>query len=67
MKASEMRNKSLDELSNEILETLKEQFVLKMQRSSGQLTRSSEMKKVRRKVARIKTIVNEMHKKGVGE
>jgi large subunit ribosomal protein L29 len=67
MKASEMRNKSLEELSKELLETLKEQFVLRMQRSSGQLNRSSEMRKVRRKVARIKTIVNEMEKKSVGE
>ncbi|MEE9326896.1 MAG: 50S ribosomal protein L29 [Cocleimonas sp.] len=67
MKASEMRNKSLEELSKELLETLKEQFVLRMQRSNGQLNRSSEMRKVRRKVARIKTIVNEMEKKSVGE
>lgn len=60
MKASELRNKSTDELSAELLESLKEQFVFRMQRSTGQLTRPSEMRKVRLKIARIKTIMNEM-------
>ncbi len=60
MKAIELRKKSTDELSVELLESLKEQFVLRMQRSAGQLNRPSDMKKVRRKIARIKTIVNEM-------
>ncbi len=60
MKASELRNKSEAELSTELLESLKEQFVFRMQRSTGQLSRPSEMKKVRLKIARIKTIMNEM-------
>ncbi len=60
MKASEMRQKSVDELSKELIESLKEQFVLRMQRSTGQLNRPSDMKKVRRKIARIKTVMNEM-------
>jgi len=67
MKASEIRQKNLEELSKELLESLKEQFVLRMQRASGQLNRPSEMKKVRRKIARIKTIVNEMQATSVGK
>jgi large subunit ribosomal protein L29 len=60
MKASELRQKTTEDLSKELLESLKEQFVFRMQRSSGQLIRHSEMRKVRRKIARIKTIMNEM-------
>lgn len=67
MKASELRQKSTDELSAELLESLKEQFVFRMQRSTGQLTRPSEMKKVRRKIARIKTVINEMQATGSGK
>jgi len=67
MKASELRNKSTEELSKELLESLKEQFIFRMQRSTGQLNRHSEMKKVRRKIARIKTIMNEMQTTGAGE
>ena len=67
MKANEIRQKSSEELSTELLESLKEQFVLRMQRASGQLSRPSEMKKVRRKIARIKTIINEMQLTGSGK
>lgn len=67
MKASELRQKNIEDLSAELLESLKEQFVLRMQQSSGQLNRPSEMKNVRRKIARIKTIMNEMKSAGVGE
>ena len=67
MKANEIRQKSSDELSSELLESLKEQFVLRMQRASGQLNRPSEMRKVRRKIARIKTIINEMQSTGAGK
>ena len=67
MKASELRQKSTDELSTELLESLKEQFVFRMQRATGQLTRPSEMKKVRRKIARIKTVINEMQSTGSGK
>ena len=67
MKASELRQKSAEELSAELLESLKEQFVFRMQRATGQLTKPSEMRKVRRKIARIKTIINEMQSTGSGE
>lgn len=67
MKASELRQKNVEELSVELIESLKEQFVLRMQRSTGQLNRPSEMKKVRRKIARIKTIINEMQSTDAGK
>ena len=60
MKASELRSKSAEELNEELLGTLKEQFALRMQRATGQLSRPSDMKLARRKIARIKTILNEM-------
>jgi len=67
MKASELRQKNQEDLSEELLESLKEQFVLRMQRATGQLTRSSDMKNVRRKIARIKTVINEMQVSGAGK
>lgn len=59
MKVSELRGKSLAELQNELLERRREQFNLRMQRGTGQLARPDQMKKVRRDIARIKTVQNE--------
>lgn len=59
MKASEMRSKNADELNKELLDLLREQFNLRMQRGSGQLARPHQMKVVRRNIARLKTILNE--------
>ena len=67
MKASELRQKTEDDLGSELLENLKEQFVLRMQRSTGQLSRPSDMKKVRRNIARIKTVMNEMQLSSAGK
>jgi len=66
MNAIELREKSLEELDIVLIEQLKDQFALRMQRSAGQLERPSEMKKVRRTIARIKTIKNEMKAKAAG-
>ena len=62
MKASELRNKEPAALQAELLDRLKEQFNLRMQRASGQLARPDQMKKVRRDIARIKTVLNEKAK-----
>ena len=59
MKATEIREKSAEELVKELEALHKEQFNLRMQNATGQLTRSSEIKRVRRDIARIKTISNE--------
>jgi large subunit ribosomal protein L29 len=60
MKASEMRGKSPSELKDLMHELLKEQFNLRMQQGTSQLSRPSEMKRVRREIARIKTVMNEL-------
>ncbi|HID46960.1 MAG TPA: 50S ribosomal protein L29 [Chromatiaceae bacterium] len=64
MKASELRDKSLEELKQELHDKLKEQFSLRMQHGTGQLARHHVVKQVRRDIARIKTVMNEMRKAG---
>ncbi len=59
MKATEMRSKSQLELEQELHELLKEQFTLRMQQGSGQLARPDQVKKVRKNIARVKTVMNE--------
>lgn len=59
MNAAELREKSVDELSVELTETYKEQFKLRMQQAAGQMARHTEMKRVRRDIARIKTILSQ--------
>ena len=60
MKASDLRQKSKDELGSMLFELSREQFNLKMQKGTGQLTKPDQVKKVRRNVARIHTILKEM-------
>lgn len=57
MKASELRDKSVDELNKELMELLREQFNLRMQKGTGQLSRPHQMKEVRRNIARVKTVL----------
>lgn len=64
MNAAEMREKTVEELNTELTENLKEQFKLRMQQAAGQLSRPSEMKRVRRQIARIKTILAEKNVAG---
>jgi large subunit ribosomal protein L29 len=59
MKASEIREKSVEEMAQELDALHKEQFNLRMQNATGQLTKSSELKRVRRDIARIKTVLTE--------
>ncbi|MGV6826414.1 MAG: 50S ribosomal protein L29 [bacterium] len=59
MEASELRNKSQDELRTALHDLLREQFNLRMQQGSGQLARPHAMKDVRRNIARVLTIMNE--------
>jgi large subunit ribosomal protein L29 len=60
MKASELRQKSKDELGSMLLDLSRERFNLKMQKGTGQLSKPDQVKKVRRDVARIHTILNQM-------
>ncbi len=59
MKASELRDKSLTELKEILIDLRQEQFNLRMQQGIGQLSRPSEMTQARKNVARVKTIMNE--------
>jgi len=59
MKASELRNKNVDELGKELHDNLREQFNLRMQKGTGQLSQPHRVKEVRREIARIKTVLNE--------
>jgi large subunit ribosomal protein L29 len=59
MKASELKDKSVEELNAELLELLREQFNLRMQVSTGQLAQTHELKIVRRNIARVKTVINQ--------
>jgi large subunit ribosomal protein L29 len=61
MNASELREKDLDKLQDELLALRREQFNLRMQDGIGQLKRHTQLKAVRRDIARIKTV---MHEKG---
>lgn len=60
MNASELRSKSKDELLKTLNELAREQFNLRMQKAVGQLAKSSQVKNVRRDIARINTIIGEM-------
>ncbi len=59
MNAQELRAKSVDDLKGELLARLREQFNLRMQKGSGQLSRPDRVRAVRREIARIKTLINE--------
>ena len=58
-RAAELRAKSATELKDELVELRKEEFSLRMKRGTGQLSDTSRFKKIRKDVARIKTILNE--------
>ncbi|QVL50665.1 MAG: 50S ribosomal protein L29 [Thiocapsa sp.] len=59
MKANELRTRSREDLQKELMNLLREQFNLRMQRGTGQLSKPSQMKAVRREIARVKTIMGE--------
>ena len=58
MKAEDLKAKTVDELKKALLDARKEQMNLRFQRSGGQLEKTSEMRKSRRSIARIKTFIN---------
>lgn len=65
MKASELRKQTLEQLNEELVALRREQFNLRMQYAVGQATRQDRFGKVRRDIARVKTVINE--KVSVGE
>jgi len=59
MKANELRARSGDDLQKELSELLKAQFGLRMQHATQQLTNTSQIKKVRRDIARVRTVIKQ--------
>ena len=59
MKASELRNKSVEDLKKELLSLARANFELKMQLAAKQLSKPSEIRKTKKDIARVKTILAE--------
>ncbi|PAJ72676.1 50S ribosomal protein L29 [Pseudoalteromonas sp. NBT06-2] len=59
MSANELKDKNVEELNTELLELLREQFNMRMQASTGQLAQTHLLRKVRRDIARVKTVINQ--------
>ena len=59
MKASELRGKDAGELEQELQSLLRAQFSLRMQKATQQLSNTSQLKNVRRDIARVRTLLNQ--------
>lgn len=60
MNTSELRSMSQEQLGKELLKLRREQFNLRMQQATGQLSRPHEHGRVRKEIARLKTVMNEL-------
>ena len=56
----DLRKKNIEQLNAELISERESQFSLRIKHKTGQLNETSELKKVRRKIAMIKTVINEM-------
>lgn len=59
MKAIELREKSLSELNKELINLLRAQFSLRMQLATQQLSNTSQLRMIRKDIARIKTVIKQ--------
>ena len=59
----DLRKKDIDQLNAELISERESQFSLRIKHKTGQLNETSELKKVRRKIAMIKTVINEIKQK----
>ena len=59
MRASELTNKSVEELQAELLSLLREQFNLRVQYATGQLNQTHQVRNARRNIARVKTVLSQ--------
>jgi len=62
MKSSELRGKNVEELTKELLELRRAQFGLRMQLATQSLTKNSEIRRVRREIARVHTVLTQKAK-----
>lgn len=67
MKASDLRTKSAQDLNTELIGLRKEQFSLRLQRATGQAPKPDQFGKVRRNIARLKTVQSELRGKSGGK
>ncbi len=67
MKASQIRDKTLDELDDELIKLKKEQFNLRFQRATGQLENTVRVRQLRRTIARVLTIAQQKRAKEAGQ
>jgi large subunit ribosomal protein L29 len=63
MEVKDLRQKTVAQLKDQLIELRQEQFNLRMQRSQGQLTQNHQFRKARRDVARVKMVMSEVAKK----
>ncbi len=66
MKATEVRDKTVDELEDELIKLKKEQFNLRFQTATGQLENTARVRQVRRDIARVKTIAKQKRVEAAG-
>ena len=59
MKAKELREKSVQQLNEQLLGLLRDQFNMRMQKATGQLGQSHLLSQVKRDIARVKTVLNQ--------
>jgi len=59
VKASELKDKKVDELNKELSDLMKAQFSLRMQLGTQQLNNTSQLRKVRRDIARVRTVLRQ--------
>jgi len=59
MKASELRNKQLPELNNELIVLLKTHFGLRMQLATQQLSNTKQLRIIKKDIARVKTVITQ--------
>jgi large subunit ribosomal protein L29 len=59
MSAKELRSREASDLQSELIKLRREQFSLRMQSASGQTVKSSDFSKVKKSIARVKTVMNE--------
>ena len=59
MNTKDLREKSVEELNNTLLDLLRDQFKYRMQKTTGQLNQTNLLGQVRKDIARVKTVLNE--------
>ena len=59
MRTEELKNKSVEELQQQLIDLLQEQFNLRMQKAGGQQPKPHLFSQVRRSIARVKTIIKQ--------